>query len=300
MADYFEIGVETIQKQYQRNRDEFDSDGTHIKTSTDFKSLSWTKCPTLKVAQQRGFIELTLPNNTTVLIPNGKIRCFPKRAILRMGMLLRDSVVAKEVRTQLLNTFENTTDKQRTAEIDKERELRDNIWDAWGADEIDEVMKASAALDEYRRRYITSLEKENADLTKQNAKVVSENKALTAENDIYARDVLKWTDRSSANRAVRVLATMCFKGDFEYAWNTIYKELNYRYNIGVKTRQAADKRKRSKISYIKDSEWIYLFRIIAALCNKNNINIKELFEDAKIDISDLDLPDRAVAHVFSA
>lgn len=217
-----------------------------------------------------------------------------------MGMLLRDSVVAKEVRTQLLNTFEHATDKQRTAEIDKERELRDNIWDAWGADEIDEVMKASAALDGYRRRYITALEKENADLTKQNAKVVSENKALTAENDIYARDVLKWTDRSSANRAVRVLATMCFKGDFEYAWNTIYKELNYRYNIGVKARQAADKRKRSKISYIKDSEWIYLFRIIAALCNKNNINIKELFEDAKIDISDLDLPDRAVVHVVSA
>lgn len=40
------------------------------------------------------------------MIPNRGIRCFSKRAVLRFGMLLRDSEVAKEVRTQLLNIKE--------------------------------------------------------------------------------------------------------------------------------------------------------------------------------------------------
>lgn len=40
----------------------------------------------------------------TLRVPNVGIRLFPKRAVLRLGMLLRDSRVAQEVRTQLLAT----------------------------------------------------------------------------------------------------------------------------------------------------------------------------------------------------
>lgn len=48
---------------------------------------------------------------------------FPKRAILRVGMLLRDSEVAKEVRTQLLNIEEHTATEVKTYEIDYEQEV---------------------------------------------------------------------------------------------------------------------------------------------------------------------------------
>lgn len=48
---------------------------------------------------------------------------FPKRAILRVGMLLRDSEVAKEVRTQLLNIEEHTAAEVKTYEIDYEQEV---------------------------------------------------------------------------------------------------------------------------------------------------------------------------------
>lgn len=41
--------------------------------------------------------------NETLEIPNRGLRLFPKRAILRIGMLLRDSEVAKEIRTRLLD-----------------------------------------------------------------------------------------------------------------------------------------------------------------------------------------------------
>lgn len=296
VAKYFEVDESVIRQQYVRNKDEFDSDGTCTKSSTYFKNLCVTSCHTQKMAQQRGFIEMDLGNGTKIIIPNGKVKCYPKRAVLRMGMLLRDSRVAKEIRTQLLNTFEHATVEQRTYEINKERKLRDDIWDAWGADDIDEVMKASAALDGYRKRHIAALEKKNADLERKNEEISSDNKALTAENDIYAKDVLKWTDRSSANRAVKVMANMCFKGDYGCIWNTIYKELVYKYGIDVKRRASGDKRKKSLISYIRNDEWTYLFKVIAALCNQNNIKIKNLFADAKIDISNLDLTDKQLAN----
>ncbi|PDY07989.1 hypothetical protein COM83_33620, partial [Bacillus cereus] len=48
---------------------------------------------------------------------------FPKRAILRVGMLLRDSEVAKEVRNQLLNIEEHTATEVKTYEIDYEQQL---------------------------------------------------------------------------------------------------------------------------------------------------------------------------------
>lgn len=167
MADYFEVNYETIKWQYKSNRGEFDEDGTHFKQLIDFKNLVGSKTPNLKIAQRRGFLELTLPDGTIVAINNKGVNCFPKRAILRMGMLLRDSRIAKEIRTQLLNVFEHTTTDQRVAEIDKERKLLDAIWEAWGTDDIDEVMKASAALDGYRKRHINRLEQHNAELTEE-------------------------------------------------------------------------------------------------------------------------------------
>lgn len=289
VSDYYEVDIDTVKKQYQRNQDEFDSDGTHFKKLSDFKSLEGTKCPHLKTAQRRGFLEITFPDNTIVAINNKGVKCFPKRAVLRMGMLLRDSRVAKEVRTQLLNVFQHATVEQRTHEISREQKMLNDIWDAWGSQNIDEVMKASAALDGYRKRYITALEKQNADLSKENKKIAADNNALKAENDIYAKEVLKWTDRSSANRAVRTMANMCFKGEYSMLWNIIYKELSYRYGINVKLRASADTRKKSLLSYIKDDEWSCLFKVIAALCNKNRVSIRNLFADAKIDTSNLDL-----------
>ncbi len=174
VADYFEVDSDTIKKQYQRNQDEFDSDGTHTKSLSDFKNLNGTKCPIKKMAQQNGKLAITFNDNTELIIPNRGIKCFPKRAILRMGMLLRDSRVAREIRDQLLNTFEHATEEQRVTEIKNEQQLRDAIWDAWSSNNIDDVMKASAALDGYRRRYITQLEYHNTELAQKNENLNNE------------------------------------------------------------------------------------------------------------------------------
>lgn len=296
MADYFEVGYEAIKHQYKANQKEFDDDGTTTKSPAAFKILNGLAKTVKNMAQQNGKLVITLADNTELIIPNRGIKCFPKRAILRMGMLLQGSRVSQEIRTQLLNTFERATVEQRTQTLDEEEYILLDMMRAYKKHDITGVLAAANKQDEMNKRYINSLRQENTNLEKENEKVTSDNKALTAANDIYAKDVLKWADRASANRAVRVMANMFFGGRFEYAWNTIYKELAYKYGIVVKARAALDTRKRSLLSYIKDNEWVYVFREIAALCNQNKGNIKKLFADAKIDISNIDSADMQLAN----
>lgn len=284
VADYFEVDSETIKKQYQRNQDEFDSDGTHTKTLSDFRSLSGTKCPTLKMAQKRGFLEITL-SDKIVAIPNCGVKCFPKRAILRMGMLLRDSCVAREIRTQLLNTFERATDEQRTTDIDEEKEIANGITAAIISGDIQEIASAFTKYSAFLHRHIAEIEDKNKILSEENEKIAAENSSLECENKILSADILKWTDRASANRLVRVLAGKCFNGDFKFAFNTIYKELFYKYGISLKSRRCSESK--PLISYIRNDEWICLFKVASAICNHNGIKVEDLFEDAKIDTSGL-------------
>ena len=296
IAEYFNVDIDTIKKQYQRNQDEFDSDGVCVKSVSEFRSLNGTQCPIQKMEQRRGNLAITFDNGSEIIVSNRGIKCFPKRAILRMGMLLRDSEIAKEVRTQLLNTFEHSTEEQRTAEIDEETALLNGIGQAFGTGNGIEILQACMQLDCYRKRYIQEIEKNNAELVQENAKISEQkekvektNKALVVENHILAADVLKWTDRASANRIVRVLASKAFRGDFKLTFNLIYKEMLYKHGININKRCLNDDKKKSRISYIKEDEWIYLYKTIVALCEQKGIKAEKLFEDAKIDISNLDL-----------
>lgn len=83
VAGYYEVSNEAVHKIVQRNRDEIDSDGFRIVAGdelSDIKSKSG------------------LAARTPIL------GVFPRRAILRVGMLLRDSRIAKAVRDHLLDT----------------------------------------------------------------------------------------------------------------------------------------------------------------------------------------------------
>ncbi len=111
VAEYYEVNYDSIWKQYKRNCDEFESDGVKKYTFKEVNGLIWTKCPNLKTTNYRGGTEIKLDDNTKLVIPNVGIILFPKRAVLRMGMLLRDSKIAKEVRTQLLNITEKVIEE---------------------------------------------------------------------------------------------------------------------------------------------------------------------------------------------
>ena len=86
VADYYEVDISVIQKLVSRNKQELESNGLKLNSKNDIKNL----------IGQDVKLEITIPNRG--------MKLFPKRAILNVGMLLRDSKVAKEVRNYLSDT----------------------------------------------------------------------------------------------------------------------------------------------------------------------------------------------------
>ncbi|MDA2487551.1 BRO family protein [Bacillus cereus] len=123
VADFYGVSLDTIKWVVKRNRDELVTDGYNTLTGKESSNLYGDKLSLKKIEAQKGKYVVTLRNNVEVSFSNRSNGFFPKRAILRVGMLLRDSEVAKEVRTQLLNIEEHTATEVKTYEIDYEQEV---------------------------------------------------------------------------------------------------------------------------------------------------------------------------------
>ena len=87
VADYFEVTERALNSLMRRHREELESNGFTILTGPEaaaFVSFN------MKLTQVRGH----------------GIAVYPRRAVLNVAMLLRDSAVARRVRTHLLDTFQ--------------------------------------------------------------------------------------------------------------------------------------------------------------------------------------------------
>lgn len=254
VADYYEVDIDTLKKCCKRNKDEIILDGVVTKTPRVFKDL--LKGQDVPLVQNQTNLVIQIDDNTRLEIPNRGIKCFSKRAILRIGMLLRDSKIAQEVRTQLLNIVEHTAEEKPellTQDIDDEEKLQAAIGKAFATGDIMEFATAAQAYTAFQRRHIDRIE--------------ASNKLLTAE-------VLHISDRKMFNRVMRKFASTLHIS-FGVAFSMLYKQLSYRYGIDLKKR---GDRKTPYIQYIKDDEWDKVQKVIVAILEKYGINVKEFFE----------------------
>lgn len=196
VADYYEVGLEAIKSCYKEHRLEIDEDGTIIHTKSTVR-LMVTDRP---IVSEQGSTTFDLGSGVLLKVPNRGIRMFSKRAILRIGMLLRDSKIAREVRTQLLNTFEHTTEEQRTEEIRTEKEILANYGWAILYGTREQIQKSVKDLVDYNGRYTKRLEKNC-------------NELKTAV-DLLTHQTREWTPRQVVNRLCRYYASSCLGGSF--------------------------------------------------------------------------------------
>ncbi len=89
-ANYYEVDKEAINSVIRRNEKELNEDGLRTLTGKELKVF-------------KGNVQVDHNLKYT-----SHFRIIPRRALLRIGMLLRDSEIAKEVRNYLLNTEENS------------------------------------------------------------------------------------------------------------------------------------------------------------------------------------------------
>lgn len=274
VADYYEVDIDTLKKCYRRNSLEIEADGVTTKTPANFKEIfkptkcrlkndkeifKGTSCPFKDLEQKHGKLIAQIDDNTRLEIPNRGVKCFSKRAILRIGMLLRDSKVAQEVRTQLLNIVENTAKEKPellTAEITNEQKLLLNIGKAFATGDIMQFAEATQHYNEYQIRHITKLEKDK--------------KLLTAE-------ILDLSDRNLLNAVMRKFASVLHM-DFGMAYGILYKQLNYRYGIDLKHRGA---KKKPYVQYVRPDEWDKVQKTICAVLEDNGINADNFIKNCK-------------------
>ncbi|WP_257205949.1 hypothetical protein [Bacillus cereus] len=120
VADFYEVDFTAINAIYQRHEDELLLDGMKTITGRHVKE-ELVKCglPFTKIENKPSyFVVETSEGYAKIAYRSNKL--FPRRAILRVGMLLRDSEIAKEVRTQLLNIEEKASDEVKVGDIEEE------------------------------------------------------------------------------------------------------------------------------------------------------------------------------------
>lgn len=248
VAEYYEVGEKAIETIYSRHRDELESDGVSLKSYKEFLNI---QNEGLEISYVVGKTIFTFANGNELTVPNRGLKVFPRRAILRVGMLLRDSEVAKEVRTQLLNIEEKTSTEIKTEDIEEEQELMLSVGMAVASGDANAVAIASANLVAFKNRHIEKLQ--------------NDNKALAGE-------ILSWSDRKKLNAGVRQLAAVTGI-PFGNMWNELYKNLQYRYGICLKQRG-----EKPFIQWVDESEWENVIKTFCAMCEAYDQSPTEMFQ----------------------
>ena len=248
VAEYYEVGEKAIETIYSRHRDELESDGVSLKSYKEFLNI---QNEGLEISYVVGKTIFTFANGNELTVPNRGLKVFPRRAILRVGMLLRDSEVAKEVRTQLLNIEEKTSTEIKTEDIKEEQKLMLSVGMAVASGDANAVAIASANLVAFKNRHIEKLQ--------------NDNKALAGE-------ILSWSDRKKLNAGVRQLAAVTGI-PFGNMWNELYKNLQYKYGICLKQRGG-----KPFIQWVDESEWENVIKTFCAMCEAYDQSPTEMFQ----------------------
>lgn len=250
VADYYEIPLDAAQTCYRRNKSEIDADGTQL-----CKPNVWNGHFDRSKEIARGMVAFQVSDNEIVWVPNAGIRMFSKRAILRIGMLLRDSKIAQEVRTQLLNAFERTTDEQKVEDIESETEIMGEMGLAFAKNDIMAFCEATMKFNSFKDRHIAELQQ---------------------NNKVMAAQILEWTDRQSANKAVRTIASWAGK-PYGVIWKLVYNELQYKHGMSLAHRGTPP-----LLRHVKDDEWAKVQQSICAICENLGLSASKVMAEAKM------------------
>ena len=253
VANYYEVGIEAIRKLFQRNKEELVNNGAII--------LGANKIVDDILRVDKMSIHKT---KSGILIGDNKLNyrsnlLFSKRAILNVGMLLRDSEVAKEIRTRLLdivhdaskqNNNEETIVENVVNEISEEKQLMLDRIEAEMNGDFETVCVINAKLFALKNKRIEELETEVENIT------------------THALDIIE--SRKVINCLVRNIAVVKYGGKFGNAYNELYKKLNYQLGININARK-----QKNKLDSLSEEEMYKTEEIVRAWANDCGIDIND-------------------------
>ena len=255
VAEYYGVGVRAITSLVFDNKDEVVSDGYKVMKG---KELENTDVISFKeFTKNRANYKFTMEDGSILSVGGGGVGLFPKRAILRVGMLLRDSEVAKEIRTRLLdivhdaskqNNNEETIVENVVNEISEEKQLMLDRIEAEMNGDFETVCVINAKLFALKNKRIEELETEVENIT------------------THALDIIE--SRKVINCLVRNIAVVKYGGKFGNAYNELYKKLNYQLGININARK-----QKNKLDSLSEEEMYKTEEIVRAWANDCGIDI---------------------------
>lgn len=274
VADFYEVPLNTIESCYNRNKNEIDMDGVVVMTPKTYKEFLKTSGKSLKngYTQLNGRMVVHIDDNTDVIIPNRGVKVFPENAILRVGMLLTESPIALEVRTQLINVLNVVKEVQPelvTREIDKEEALYLDIVKNIISGNRENVLVAFQNVVDYHKRHVLEMEKKIDEIETANQELETANQVITSNLKVIS-------DRSSLSRVIRCLARVKSKS-YSQAWNEFYTFLNYKAHINLKKRGG-----KPYVNHINDNEWDTIQQVLVGYIEKNGLNATEFLKSCEI------------------
>ena len=251
VAEYYNVGKDVIRQIKVRHNDELESDGV---ASYSNKAIKIIINSDSKKVNSDNMSRLKIPPKGTLL--------FPKRAILRVGMLLRDSEVAKEVRTRLLDIIHDTQQSSPeiihsvVEEISEEKKLMIERVEAEMNGNYDQVSVVNAKLFALKNKRISELEKTNEIITTNSLTIID--------------------SKSVINRIVRRIAMDKYNGLFGKAWGELYSVINYKLNINIKARNK--KKTESYLDTLTDKEVFQVEKTVRNWAVELGLDVEKLLK----------------------
>ena len=235
------IDIDTVKKVVSRNKNELIANGYRLYRKAEIEEILKGQNVTLEKS-----------------MPNWGLNLFSKRAILNIGMLLRDSEVAKDIRSRLLDIVHDSEQGQGNIEtiineISEEKQLMLQRIEAEMNGNFDEVCVINAKLFALKNKRISELEDE--------IKIITENSLTIKE----ARKVI--------NRLVRIIAMKEFSGAFGKAYSELYSKVNYQLGINIKARNK--KSNQSYIEVLTEEETFSVEKIVRTWANNIGIDVEK-------------------------
>lgn len=254
VINYYEVEIDTIDKLISRNIDELTKNGYKVKTKENLLTDG------LSVKTKRGgFNVLDNDGNIVASGSNKGIATFTKRTVLNVGMLLRDSKIAQEVRSRLLDiTHDAEKDNGSVAnvvsELNEEQQLMLSRMEAEFNGDFEKVCEINAKLFALKNKRIKELEDEVESITVHSLTIEESTKVI--------------------NRLMRIIATKEYNNQFGKVWGDFYSKLNYKLGINVKAR-TKKKKSDSYLSTMTEDELFKAEEIVRAWANDLDINVQE-------------------------
>lgn len=282
VADYFAVPVETIRSVYRRNKEEIDANGAVLLTPKQIEERKLQNA--LSVQDTRG-TKLYCVNDVYFTMNNRGARFFPPRAILCMAMMLRDSEVASEIRTQLLNLVEAAPVEMKVANAQAQEEAMLQFAKAMMAGDSVSIAQAVKDMMALKDHTIAAQAASIKKLSGEKTALEEKNSALTASNKMLADGVSAWSPSRTTNAIIRKIGKSIYGGKYGRAWNEFYRELRYQTGISLTQRNHG---RDSDLSAVRDEEWPDVMRTVASIAYRYCIDVVDVTNESVVRKYNLD------------